>query len=917
MVDIVIPSLAPESRSRGCREPVRGQCATLKLKGDPRDDSGLGSAVTSRWRLWGGSVYVSRSGFIRVSAKGTGYLAIKWGCRMQKPQADLRNKLAFLLAFSNDAVFILDEKGIITAVNDESCRLLDCEQSLLLGTSLRYWRTSTSIHPHPDASHADSLRYRALFARQSGDTFLGDMSVSTVHEGGARAYIAILRDMTWDTETTYKQNLAATVFDNSIQAIMVTDARNRIISVNPAFERLTGYRADEVIGQSPRLLQSGHQDQMFYARMWQAVLETGRWEGEIWDKRKNGEICPGWITVSVVRDDLGVVTHHVTIFHDITERKRSEQRLRHVTEIYSALSQVDQLVARKTDPYRLFDEICQTIVERGRLKAACIAIANDGSGAPTVAATFHDSALPRFKLFEDRILALAASAITAGETVVTEDLGEPPGADLGAADRAPYSAASYPFKRNGQIAGTLTVFAPEPRFFTPDIIHLVGRIAEDIAFALDSFDQERKRLAAETRAQYLARHDILTGLYRRNVIEEVMVQQHEANLPFSLGLIDLDHFKVVNDTYGHAVGDEALVHVAEILRKAVRANDWTARWGGEEFLCLLPNTSMELTLRGMERIRKRLARSAIDIAGRKLRVTASIGVASFPEDGATIAEVMAQVDTALYQAKQSGGNCTKQTGPSPSIFLIGGQIEEALATGRIQAASQPIVSLADHSVKADEALARLVLPDGRLLDAEHFIEAARHLGQLLKIDQIIIELTIQRCTQRLLTGESPILHFVNASAGLLAQADLLADLLRNAQKRVGAMVPEHDCGKPFVIEITERTMLRDRRAVQRHLVPLLDHGFRIALDHFGSGYSSLLYLADFPISFLKIEQQFVSRVAEEPRVAMIVRDMAQLGRDLGITTIAEGVETAATAETLQDLGIDWGQGHYFAMPALP
>jgi len=221
-------------------------------------------------------------------------------------------------------------------------------------------------------------------------------------------------------------------------------------------------------------------------------------------------------------------------------------------------------------------------------------------------------------------------------------------------------------------------------------------------------------------------------------------------------------------------------------------------------------------------------------------------VASFPEDGTTIAEVMAQADTALYQAKQSGGNCVKRTGPSPSIFLIGSQIEEALATGRIQVASQPIVSLADHTVKADEALARLALPDGRLLDAEQFIEAARHLGQLLKIDQIVIELTIQRCSQRLLAGESPILHFVNASAGLLAQADLLADLLRDAQKRTGAASPERDCGKPFVIEITERTMVKDWKMVQRHLVPLLEHGFRIALDHFGTGYSSLLYLADFP-----------------------------------------------------------------------
>jgi len=840
---------------------------------------------------------------------------------MARPHANLRSKLEFLLAFSNDAVFVLNDQGIIESVNDEACRILACDQSALIGTSLRAWRTAASIRPHPDIERPDSLCYSALFKRRTQDTFLGDVSVSTVLDGSDRIYVAVLRDMTWYTEAAYKQNLAATVFDNSIQAILITNAANRIITVNPAFERLTGYGAADVIGQSPSLLRSGRHDKAFFATMWESVLSSGHWEGEIWNKRKNGEIYPEWLTISVVRDEQGTITHYVAICHDITERKQSEERLRHVTDFYSALCQVDQLVARRTDPQTLFDGICQTSIEYAHLKCACITILGDAAETITIAAACTDVSQSDSAPPNDLILALASSAIETGEATVSHDGGRPA---LEHGDETVKvltgSAGAFPFKRGGRIAGALTVFAGQKNFFDSDLIHLLRRIAEDISFALDGFDQETQRRAAESRAHYLARHDILTGLHRRNVIEEVMLQQHTHNSEhkrsYSLGLIDLDHFKVINDTYGHAVGDEVLIHVAKILRNTVRLGDWVGRWGGEEFLCLLSETSTELALYGMERMRQQLADTPVIIGGRSLRVTASIGVATFPTDSTTIAGLMAQVDTALYQAKQQGGNCVRQAGASPSIFLIGGQIEEALASGRIVAACQPIVSLSDDTVVADEALARLYLPDGHIVEATHFIDAAAHLGQLLRIDQAVIGLTIRRCLERLKAGHQPILHFVNASAALLEQAETLAALLQDARAQHQEDVPASDCETPFVIEITERAMLRDRKAVQRHLAPLIEQGFRVALDDFGSGYSSFLYLADFPVSFLKIEQQLIARVLTEKRVATIVREIARLGQDLGITTIAEGVETAETADALRGLGVNWAQGYYFAMPAI-
>ena len=840
---------------------------------------------------------------------------------MQPGEAGLRSKLAFLLELSTDAVFVMDDQGIIQAANKEAGHILGCEPQALAGESLRTWRTDAPIRPHPDGARPDSLCYSAYFNRRNGEIFLADVSITSATEAGERAYVAIVRDMSWHTEMAHKQNLAAAVFDNSMQAILVTNAANRIIAVNGAFERLTGYAASEVIGQSPRLLQSGRHSPTFYADLWRSVLKSGHWAGEIWDRRKNGEIFPEWLTISVVRDDSGAVTHYVAICHDITERKQSEERLRHVTDFYSALCQVDQLVACRTGPQALFEGICRTTVEYGHLRCASIVAVESFPDNLRVAANFSQDWETGYLAPEATVLALSRAAIAAGEAVVQQDHDRPSfGAEQDTAAAAGSSAGAFPFKRDGRVSGALWVFSDEAHFFDDDLLHLLKRIAEDISFALDGFDQEALRQAAESRANYLARHDILTGLYRRNVIEDAMERFHtqdsQAPSVYSLGLIDLDHFKVINDTYGHTVGDKVLVHTAKILRGSMRLGDLVGRWGGEEFLCLLPAAEPDSALYSMERIRDQLANTPIFVAGRELRVTASIGVASSPSDGKTPAELMTMADAALYRAKQEGGNRVHRAGSTPSIFLVGGQIEEALGRDCVMAAAQPIVSLKDGALVADESLARLVLPNGTTLEARQFIDAAAHLGQLQRIDQAVIALAMRRWAERVKNDRAPILHFVNASAGLLAQAHNLATLLEEARKQSHLADLEGANATPFVIEITERAMLRDRQAVKRHIAPLLEYGFRVALDDFGSGYSSFLYLAEFPVSFLKIEKQLVERVASEQRMAAIVRDIARLGHDLEITTIAEGIEDADTAHALLDLGIDWGQGYHFGRPVL-
>lgn len=841
----------------------------------------------------------------------------------------LARKLEFLLDLNNDAVLVLDEKGVIVAANEVAGRIFGCPREDLVSVVFRELRTPAGIKPLPYETRPDSLIYEAWFHRRRGARFLADVSVSTIAENGERFYVSVLRDISPREESQRQQQLAAAVFENSLQGIMITDAENRILAVNPAFECITGHGAGEAVGRAPSFLKSGVQDASFYTAMWHAITHEGRWQGEIWNRRKNGEVYPEWLSISVVRDEAGEITHHIAVFSDISARKQAEQRLQRLTDLYSALSEINQLIARHPDRDTLFSEACRMAVDYGHLKLAWIGMLDEKTRQVAPAAVYGEGGehVERLRVPHDPDRpgghAVVSTAIRTGEFVVSNDyLGDPTTRywhefvrSLGLR-----SVAAFPIRRAGAVIGALVVYATEKDFFDADLTLLLRRMTDDISFALDSLDQEERRRAAEARIAYLARHDTLTGLHRRNALEEALAREHaEARRhgrTYSMALIDIDHFKVINDSYGHAVGDEVLMQVAHVLKETFRVMDWIGRWGGEEFLCLLPETDSDLALHGMERLRKRIAATPFSIQSRSLRVTASVGVASFPSDGQTVADLLVQVDAALYRAKQQGGDCVMCAERTPGIFLVGGQIEEALSEGRILPAYQPIVSLTDGKVVADEALARLSVPGGEVLEAGRFIEAAAHLHQLHRIDQVVIQQALARCAARLRAGDPPRLHFVNVSAGLLLHSSLVMNLLEQAQCYCQDLQMPQNCAKPIVVEITERAMLNDRPAVRRRLQPLLDFGFRIALDDFGSGYSSFLYLAEFPVSFLKIEQHLVNRAAQDPRTAAMVRSIASLARDLGLTTIAEGIEDASTAKTLCNLGVDWGQGYYFGKPRL-
>lgn len=430
--------------------------------------------------------------------------------------------------------------------------------------------------------------------------------------------------------------------------------------------------------------------------------------------------------------------------------------------------------------------------------------------------------------------------------------------------------------------------------------------------------EQRQRQMLET----MAMTDSLTGLPNRRAADArlgvELARAKRAEEPFSIVICDLDRFKLINDHFGHDIGDEVLQHVGAILQKALRESDWVARWGGEEFILFLHRSTGQEAFNAMERLREEIKAQPLETLHGKLEMTASFGIGAYRDGGADVTQVLAEADGCLYEAKRRGRDRVMMSeAASKGLLWQAGMLQRALQEQRIVAAYQVMIDLNTGKVVADEALARLIQPDGKVLPAADFVEAAEGINLIHVVDNIIARSALERCCgRRALDPRDEVVHFINLSPQFLARRDLLDALLADAKEMAERTGMKFATRQPVVFEITERQLLEDFGAMREDLKHLLEYGFRLALDDFGSGYSSFLYLAELPISFIKIEGWMVRNMQYNDRILSMVKSVVLLAKTLGITTIAECVEDARTAEILRDMGVNWAQGFHFGYPAL-
>jgi len=440
-----------------------------------------------------------------------------------------------------------------------------------------------------------------------------------------------------------------------------------------------------------------------------------------------------------------------------------------------------------------------------------------------------------------------------------------------------------------------------------------GRVSHYIGISIDITDRKR----TEARVQFLARHDVLTELPNRamcvETLQAALRQAKAGGECLAVLFIDLDRFKIINDTLGHHIGDGLLRSVAQRLLQAVRSGDMVSRLGGDEFVVILRGLKdAEQARWQVEQRLIPLIRQSHKVQEHVLNISCSVGIAVFPADGQDLDELMRRADAAMYEAKAGGRDSAKVFDSSIDVAIRERQSLEqhlrlALERDEFSLNYQPRLDAATGVLVGVEALIRWhsavlgSVPPGR------FIPVAEECGLIHPIGRWVF---VEACRQRAIwqaQGMTSMVMSVNLSAAQLAAPDLV-DLLRQCLDLYGC----DPCG--MELEITESHLMADALAATKTLTMIKALGLQLSIDDFGTGYSSLSYLKRFPIDKLKIDQSFVRDMLDDPADMAIVRAIVVLGHTLGLSVVAEGVEMAEQAEQLRQLGCDELQGYYFSRP---
>ena len=415
-----------------------------------------------------------------------------------------------------------------------------------------------------------------------------------------------------------------------------------------------------------------------------------------------------------------------------------------------------------------------------------------------------------------------------------------------------------------------------------------------------------------------ARHDSLTALPNRALfmerLDHAIVRARRRGSRLSVLYVDLDGFKAVNDTFGHEAGDELLVRVAERLRHSIREEDTVARLGGDEFAILLEEADAE----GAAEVADRLVRafeSPLSIQAGDMVIGASTGVATRESDQ-ELEELLRQADTAMYAAKAQGHGGWLAFGPDLDAVVVraqtlGAELQRAIQQKEFVVHYQPVVNLGTGAIAGVEALVRWNHPQRGLLLPAEFLDAAEESGLILAIDKWVMEEASHkvRAWQTRFPGAESLAAFVNLSAQQLRHPGLSDEV--SAALASSGLAPEH-----LTLELTEMALVRDTDTAAQELARLRDHGVQIALDDFGTGYSSLSHLLRFPIDIIKLDRSFVSAIGSGDQSSEVASAIVTLSKNLGLRTVAEGIEDAGQLLSLCAFECEFGQGWFFA-PALP
>jgi diguanylate cyclase (GGDEF)-like protein/PAS domain S-box-containing protein len=649
----------------------------------------------------------------------------------------------------HESVITMDLGGFITGWNKGAEQLFGYEDHEAIGKHILF------LYADPDAEDDSESFQDALLEhggrelevrrrRKSGEVFWASLQLSLMRDerGQPNGLIGYLSDITARVEAEKHMRLQSRIFEHSEESILITDAGRRILSVNPAFCKITGYTEADVLGQTPGFLRSARHSSEFYDDLWQHVEQDGSWHGEVWTQRKDNEDFPSWASISLVRNRDGQVSHYFSIFTDITERKKAEERI-----------------------------------------------------------------------------------------------------------------------------------------------------------------------------HYLAYYDELTGLPNRSLfyklVDQALVEARRNRLHGAMLFVDLNRFKPINDSLGHAVGDQLLKQIGERLRVTVRNEDVVARLGGDEFVIAL----LDIAKREHAAVVAQKLLTALDppfwIDSHELKVGAAIGISVFPRDGFDTESLLRMADIAMYRAKQSGQDGYAYYSHEMNQRALDRlKLESALRHGieqnELLLYYQPKVDIVSGAIVGAEALVRWRHPERGMVPPGEFIPVAEESGLIVRVSAWVLQAALYQAQRWRTAGLPRIKIAVNLSA---------RDFSPGLAERVKSLLASHSLPPEWLeLEITEGMLTHSSDEVIAMMDALTALGVSLALDDFGTGYSSLAYLKRFPIDTLKIDQSFVRGIPGDGNDCAIAGAIVSMSQRLGHRVIAEGVETAEQLGFLRSLGCQEIQGYLFSPP---
>ena len=611
------------------------------------------------------------------------------------------------------------------------------------------------------------------------------------------------------------------------------------------------------------------------------------------------------------------------------EKAKAEKQKDHLTRMFEALSATNEAIMRASSRAELFELVCEAAVLRGTFTSTTIAVAEPGEVFLRIAASkgknqehvrsarYATSAdLPEGRGLTGTAFRTKAPCIT-NDFLATAETAHWHALAMAAGTR---SGASFPLLRKGtEPVGVLLFTANEKHVFSEDLVELLAKLAENISFALDNFDRADEKAKADERIEYLASHDSLTELPNREMFNRLLHSTIEAaqrrQRRFAVLFIDLDRFKIINDSLGHEAGDMLLVETAGRLRQNLRPGDVVARLGGDEFVVILEETAESQDVETIARTLLSALSQPLQLSGHECHTTASIGIAMFPADGTDVPTLTKNADMAMYLAKEDGKNgfrfFTKAV-KTPSIeqLRLETSLRHALDRDEFSLHYQPKLDLVTGEITGVEALLRWTQPDLGMVPPMQFIPLAEETGLIVPIGQWVLK---EACAQNMAwqhRGLRPVSMAVNLSPRQFADENLLQDI-------DDALA---SCGMSATLlqlEVTESMMMQNVGRAIKVLNAIQSRGIRLALDDFGTGYSSMSLMKQFPIDTLKIDRSFVRNLPDDCEDQAIAQAIISLGKALGMTIVAEGVETTEQASFLRDHGCDQMQGFLFSKPVMP